>query len=363
MVWIQLQLFQSTNQINLSETYEAIPKDVSPNDPMIRWVNEHIAESIEKPFVIDWKIYIAEISPANFKDKKTKVFKSHFPYLREARIEYVIISMASKNIIDIDSDTDNNHTFHLKTTYYKIQKEIVDSINQVENKNLKPEDCPYNVSSIKEALEILKRTDIAVRDESGKSLYIFNRIKDIYIEDKKVVIELGNMMSQYISSGEWKASDAASILASKSYYTIKLRTLFNLKFRYAAKWAAYSPSLSYLIDKINFHENKEKRITLQKVIQLIESMHEVSKVEIEKRFNGRKLTDAILHIYPSESFVSTMITNNRLTKRTQDALLTKENTLLIEPIASEFSSEREYQKHKKAYFLEKQKQITQLIIS
>ena len=92
-------------------------------------------------------------------------------------------------------------------------------------------------------------------------------------------------------------------------------------------------------------------------------MHEVSKVEIEKRFNGRKLTDAILHIYPSESFVSTMITNNRLTKRTQDALLTKENTLLIEPIASEFSSEREYQKHKKAYFLEKQKQITQLIIS
>lgn len=92
-------------------------------------------------------------------------------------------------------------------------------------------------------------------------------------------------------------------------------------------------------------------------------MHEVSKVEIEKRFNGRKLTDAILHIYPSESFVNTMITNNRLTKRTQEVMLTKENTLLIEPIASEFSSEREYQQHKKAYFIEKQKQLTTQLIT
>ena len=108
--------------------------------------------------------------------------------------------MASKQVMKIDSDSENNQIFYLKTTYYQIQKELVNSINKVEHKNLKPNDCPYNTSSIREALEILKRTDIAVRNESGENVYIFNRIKDIYMEDKKVVIELGNMITNYIRS-------------------------------------------------------------------------------------------------------------------------------------------------------------------
>jgi len=98
--------------------------------------------------------------------------------------------MASKQLMQIDSDKDNNKIFFLKTTYYQIQKELIASINKQEGKDLKPNDCPYNTSSIKEALEVLKRTDISVRNETGKDIYIFNRIKDIYLEDKKVVIEL-----------------------------------------------------------------------------------------------------------------------------------------------------------------------------
>ncbi|MEC4090922.1 hypothetical protein [Pseudoalteromonas rubra] len=163
---------------------------MSPNDPLITWINDGVAESVERPFTIDGKSFVAEISPANFKNKKSKKFQSHFPHLREARIEYAIISMASKQAMQVQSDSENNKVFYLKTTYYQIQKEIVNAINKVEDKAIKPNDCPYNTSSIREALEILKRTDIAVRNESGESLYIFNRIKDIYMEDKKVVIEL-----------------------------------------------------------------------------------------------------------------------------------------------------------------------------
>ncbi|WP_010605686.1 hypothetical protein [Pseudoalteromonas maricaloris] len=163
---------------------------MSPNDPLITWINDGVAESVERPFTIGGKGFIAEISPANFKNKKSKKFQSHFPHLREARIEYAIISMASKQAMQIQSDGENNKVFYLKTTYYQIQKEMINAINKVENKTLKPNDCPYNTSSIREALEILKRTDIAVRNESGENLYIFNRIKDIYMEDKKIVIEL-----------------------------------------------------------------------------------------------------------------------------------------------------------------------------
>lgn len=354
---IQLQLFQSTKQLNLSETYEAIPKDVSPQDTAIRWINDHIAESVEKPFSVNGKTFIAEITPANFKNTKTKIFQSHFPYLREARIEYVIISMASKKMLDVHADSENNKIFYLRTTYYQIQKEIVQSINKMEWKDLKPNDCPYNTSSIKEALEILKRTDISVRNENGEAVYIFNRIKDIYMEDKKVVIELWNMISQYISSGEWRAADTDSILASKSYYTIKLRTLFNLKFRYAGHESSYSPSLSYLIEKMNFHENKEKRITLQKVVKIIEGMQEIDRVVVDKKYSGKKIIDAILHIYPSSFFIETMIENNKLTRRVKEPLIIDEKNALIEPIPWEFETEREYQKARQDYYVAKWKHL------
>ncbi|WP_462179395.1 hypothetical protein [Pseudoalteromonas gelatinilytica] len=86
------------------------------------------------------------------------------------------------------------------------------------------------------------------------------------------------MITNYIQSGDWKASDSASIVASKSYYLIKLRALLNLKFRYASEKATYNPSLNYLIEKINFNEHKEKRITLQKITKLLEVMPEISKV-------------------------------------------------------------------------------------
>ncbi|PCK33675.1 hypothetical protein [Pseudoalteromonas piscicida] len=107
---------------------------MSPNDPLITWINDGAAESVERPFTIDGKSFVAEISPANFKNKKSKKFQSHFPHLREARIEYVIISMASKQAMQVQSDSENNKVFYLKTTYYQIQKEIVNAINKVEDK-------------------------------------------------------------------------------------------------------------------------------------------------------------------------------------------------------------------------------------
>jgi len=85
---IQLNLFQSSKKLNLSETYESIPKDISINDPRIKWVNEYIAESVERPFSIGGNSFISEISPANFKNKKTNRFQSHFP-------DHVTIALAA----------------------------------------------------------------------------------------------------------------------------------------------------------------------------------------------------------------------------------------------------------------------------
>ncbi len=62
-----------------------------------------------------------------------------------------------------------------------------------------------------------------------------------------------------------------------------------MKFRYAKKGATFSPSLSYIVDKISFHEYKEMRVTLRKVVEIINSMHEVEKVVVDKKLEGRKI--------------------------------------------------------------------------
>jgi hypothetical protein len=353
---IQLELFQSTKRLNLSETYEAIPKEVSSNDPIIKWASKFIAEPVEKTFSIDGKSYVSEISPANFKNKRTKQFQSHFPDLREARIEYAIISLASKQLIDIDTDSENNKIFMLRTTYYQIQKEIVGAINKRENRGLKPNECPYNTTSIREALEVLKRTDITVKNHAGGNQYIFNRIKDIYMDNNKVVIELGNMITSYISSGDWRATDSNSILASRGKYELKLRVLLNMRFKYASEnGRPYSPSLTKLIQEIDFIENKYKRISLQKIVTILEKMHEVERVDIDKKFEGRKLIDAILHIHATSEFSSMMIENNKMTKRTKEAILDQEGSPLIEPMQADYSSSAEFHKAKREYEIKKGK--------
>ncbi len=355
---IQLELFQSTRRLNLSETYEAIPKGISNNDPLITWVSKDIAEPVEKTFSIDGKAYISEISPANFKNKKTKKFQSHFPDLRESRIEYAIISLASKQLINIDTDSNNQKIFMLRTTYYRIQKELVEAINKRENKSLKPNDCPYNTTSIKEALEILSRTNIAVKNHKGNSEYIFSRIKDIYMDDNRVVIELGNMITGYISSGDWRATDSISILASKGKYELKLRVIFNMRFKYASKnGKPYSPSLNKLIQEIDFVENKLKRITLQKVVALLVKMPEVDMVEVEKKYQGRRIVDAILHIYPTDKFIDIMIANNIATKRTKEAIFDNDNKPIIEPMQTDFESSAKYQQAKREYKIKKGKAL------
>ena len=135
---IQIKLFQSTKRLNLSENYEAIPKEVYNNDPIIKWVSKYIARPVEKTFSINGKSYVSKIFPANFKNNKTEQFRSHFPNLREARIEYAIISSVTKQLVYIDTDSKHRKTFSLRTTYYQIQKEIIEAINVRKGKKLKP---------------------------------------------------------------------------------------------------------------------------------------------------------------------------------------------------------------------------------
>ena len=98
---------------------------------------------IEKSFSVDGQTFVSEIKPATLKTGKGKTYKSHFPYFRELRIEYALISLASKQWLGVDYHGGTEPTYKLQVTFYQIQKEIVEAINEQEGKDLKPNDCSY----------------------------------------------------------------------------------------------------------------------------------------------------------------------------------------------------------------------------
>ena len=353
---IQLELFRSTKQLNLSEAYESIPKEVSPQDRNIVWESENLALPIERTFTVDGQTFVSEVKPAVLRDPKTKKYKSMFPYFRELRLEYALISLASKQWLGVDYHNGEDPTYKLSLTYYQIQKELVEAINQQDGSDLKPNDCPYNTSSIREGLKVLKESTVTVYDSTGKKEYGFNRIKDIYLDGNRTVIEFGTMISNYITRGDWNVADSQSILASKTYYIIKLKTLLNLKFRYAKRGAFYNPSLSHLVEKIGFREYASKRETIRKMTQLIESLPEVERVEIILKKEGRKIVDAVYHIFASDSFVESMIEANKLNKRAKNALVSSDQEhILIEPLERDFTSKGQYHEAKRTYDIAKGK--------
>ena len=347
---IQLELFHSTKQLNLSEAYESIPKEVAPKDAVIVWESENIALPIEKSFSVDGQTFVSEIKPAILKTGKGKTYKSHFPYFRELRIEYALISLASKRWLGVDYYDGIEPTYKLQVTFYQIQKEIVEAINDQEGRDIKPNDCPYNTTSLHEGLKILKESSYTVYDASGRKEYSFNRIKDFYRNGDKLIIELGSMICGYISRGDWNVADAYSILASKTYYTMKLKTLLNMKFRYARRGSFYNPSFNLLAEKIDFGGYANKRDAIRKMKQILENLSEVEYVLMETKKEGRKVVDAVFQIAPSSQFIDSIIEANKLNRRAKDALISPNGeNVLIEPLESEFQSRIDYEKAKREY--------------
>ncbi|HBS26461.1 MAG TPA: hypothetical protein DD827_04935 [Gammaproteobacteria bacterium] len=362
---VQLELFGSTRQLNLSKTYVSIPKEVSPKDPMIHWESKNIALPIEKAFSVDGETglatHISEIKPANIKNPKTGIYKSYFPHFRELKLENALISLISKfwQSVSYHGEGQGGSVYRIELTIYQIQKEIIDAMNLQDGTDKKVNDCPFNTTSVREGLAVLKETTYVVRDaETGKQSYSFNRIKDFFINEDngKVLIEIGTMVSEYISRGDWNVADSTSILASSNYYTMKLRMHLNLYFRFAKRGAFYNISMARLIEKIDFREYPTKRMTMFKLVKLIESLHEVREVVSIPKKDGRKIVGAVFHIFPSDSFIQSMIEANKLHKRTQNALI--ENDLqkaLIEPLESDFVSVTEYHEAKRKYDIAKGK--------
>lgn len=370
----QLELFRLTEvpYTNAFEFYEGIPRFLVGGDKskyikpdgsvgVIQRNEDGTALPIKKIYEYRGKAYNLTLSPAVIEQSDGK-FKAFFPGIREEIIEFIVFKLAIEQGYFFNGEnisakgTDNYVVF---TSVYKIQQEL--------KKRHGKKYPSYNHSQITEAIEILSGVDISLKGESNKDSYnlspflevgVFNK-EDAHIGDKgrdtTIYIKLNSLIGRDILAKKWKQIPYDDVLQDDSYLSRWFRKLLATRFVYADLTKSYNIKLSTIINTSGISPYDDIRKNLSYVKKTLENLDIVSRVKIEKEetlnpeTNRKKISDALINIYPSRKFVSEMLHSNAQHKRIETALFNEEGYPLLEPRRSDYKTPQEFEKARRDY--------------
>jgi hypothetical protein len=154
---IQLELLapwyaQSTNESRTLDFFDAIPKYPFPVTTVITK-----AERVQAPFILRGKKYVAEILPAQIKDSDTGQERLIFPGAREELVERALRFIAVQQIAKTKLTPDVQTGRQAVTIFFSLS---------MLRRHLEQLGHGYKLSEIKEALDILADTRIAVEEQT-----------------------------------------------------------------------------------------------------------------------------------------------------------------------------------------------------
>jgi len=135
--------------------------------------------------------------------------------------------------------------------------------------------------------------------------------------------------------------------------------LWYRNFRHATKGdkrKRYSPSALYVIEKINFPLSSSFSETLKRLLREIAKVPEIYIEDVQKKQEGRKVVNAIIHTTGSDEFVDKQFEGFELRNRVDTAYIEPSSgTLLLEPVRSHYKTSKEYQQAVEEYKVAKGK--------
>jgi hypothetical protein len=154
---VQLELLapwytQNTSESRTLDFFDAIPKY-----PFSVTTTIEKAERIQAPFTLRGKKYVAEILPAQIKDGETGEERLVFPEGREELVERALRFIAVQQIAKTKLTSDVQTGRQAVTIFFSLS---------MLRRHLEQLGHGYKLSEIKEALEILADTRIAVEEET-----------------------------------------------------------------------------------------------------------------------------------------------------------------------------------------------------
>lgn len=225
---------------------------------------------------------------------------------------------------------------------------------------------------MREALEVLQETTYHLRcpatdtDLKFQLLSEFGQMprpKDRTPQNATLYIRFNAMVAKSILAKSWRAINYESVLKDEVYLSRWLRKMLSLKFTYAAKDATFNIKLTSLINLSGLTPSPSLRDNLAYVKRVLAGLDIVARVVItpQRRTNPtthrKVLSDALIVIYPSPSFVTEQIKSNNHTKKLGRAVMSAEGKPLIEPERDQFPTYAEFIAARKAYITAQAKDL------
>lgn len=317
----QLELFKSLYKdqegySNTVELYDVMPKYYFGG--VSREAGKYL-DNLHREFQCRDKQYKITITPASLtmKDSSTKHF---YPSQREELVEDVIrkfmltqsIYLAEKQAEHPDRPEKQRSNAAVKFTYYEIQQE------------LSKRGHGYNISEIKQAIEICSKSIIETTDENGVTMVstIFPFVgkennKNIKGGKNRVVVMLHPLVTRSINEGTYRAINYEKVMSYKMALSRWLHKKISHYYTQIGKENPYPIKLSTIIRDSGMKQYEKISHTILQVKKALDEMKKNDTlssyvVEIDKKENSRVIVDAKFLLYASNSFISEVKKANHL---------------------------------------------------
>lgn len=296
------------------EFYDFVPKFVWGKSERIQG---HFLHPVERNFEYRNSKYKLVLMPAFIKEGES--FTAYFPGRREELVEDALRKlMTERNNLQY-----LNNQASIKFTLYELQKE------------LKQHNHNYSYDQLKDALEILTKTDIEIESEDGNVKLIFSPIETFGIKgqagEKHTFVRFSPIVTQSIDAGTYRLLNYEKVMGYKSVIARQLHKRISHHFIQASITNDYTILLSTIIRDFGLKKQTRLQQNLQEVVKAIEEMKTSGVIwtyKIEKIFDGSskskqpKLLDAKFIINTTPSFVAEMKKANALATKIKSSIKT-----------------------------------------
>jgi len=293
----QLSLFDLLdNEKDFSHTielYDFMPKYVWGK---VERVGGVFLPRLEREFACRGKKYKLTLFPASIEDENGDE-KYHYPAKREEIVEDALRKlMAEGGGVFLDGEAG------VSFTLYKLQKE------------LKENGHSYSRQQIKDALEVLAKTNIELKSESGTVEFIFHPIEAIGFngenEETQTFVRFSPLVTKSIKERTFRLFNYKKVMSYKTVIARQLHKRMAHNYTQASLTEPYGFMLTTIIRDFGLTRRKQLKDNLREVEEAISELREKNVVinykidKIIEKSLRLKLVDVKFTIQPHFEFVS-----------------------------------------------------------
>lgn len=277
------------------ELYDFMPKYVWGK---VERVGGVYLPRLEREFECRGKKYFLTLFPASIEDKNGNE-KYHYPAKREEIVEDALRKlMADGQGVFLDGEVG------VSFTLYRLQKELQDNGHT------------YSRQQIKDALEVLAKTNIELKSESGTIEFIFHPIEAIGFngenEETQTFVKFSPLVTKSIKERSFRLFNYQKVMSYKSVIARQLHKRMAHHYTQASLTEFYTLMLTTVIRDFGLTRRKQLKDNLRETEEALAELKEKNVIinyqsdKIIERNPRVRLTDVKFTLQPHFDFVNEM---------------------------------------------------------